>query len=179
MILRSRFQQDIISTGSDIFVLDLHCTRSSKDQGSAPTKRSQEKRLYFIVSPSSKPLLIANVYYIRFNSSRADFRFIGKSKKFRIAIPSSITRVSLCQPDFAVISILYSMPISDFSVPISINRFTLAASFYREHHVLVQWQGLENSFRNSLSLLSEILSNILNILHLELKLNHVVKKIAV
>ena len=98
---------------------------------------------------------------------------------FRIAIPSSITHVSLCQPDFAVISILYSMLISDFSVPISINRFALAASFYIGHHVLVQWQGLENNFRSSLSLLSEILSNILNILHLELKLNHIVKKIAV
>ena len=114
------------------------------------------------------------------NSSCADFRFIGKSKKFRIAIPSLITRVSLCQLDFAVISILYSMPRSDFSVPISINRFvSLPPSFYTEHHVLIQWQGLENSFRNSLSLLSEILSNILNILHLELKLNHIIKKIDV
>ena len=49
---------------------------------------------------------------------------------FQIATTSSITRVSLCQPDLAVISISYSMPISDFSVPISINRFALAAIFY-------------------------------------------------
>ena len=49
---------------------------------------------------------------------------------FQIATTSSITRVSLCQPDLAVISISYSMPISDFLVPISINRFALAAIFY-------------------------------------------------
>ena len=96
-------------------------------------------------------------------------------KSFKLPFFPRDTRVSLCQPDFAVISILYSMPISDFSVPISINRFALAASFYTGHHVLVQWQGLENNFRSSLSRLSEILSNILNILHLGLKLNHVVK----
>ena len=74
-------------------------------------------------------------FYIYFskltlNSSRADFRFFGKSNMFQIATTSSITRVSLCQPDLAVISISYSMPISDFSVPISINRFALAVIFY-------------------------------------------------
>ena len=64
------------------------------------------------------------------NSSRADFQFFRKSNMFQIATTSSITRVSLCQPDLVVISILYSMPISDFLVPISINRFALAAIFY-------------------------------------------------
>ena len=44
---------------------------------------------------------------------------------FQIATTSSITHVSLCQPDLAVISISYS----DFSVPISINRFALAAIY--------------------------------------------------
>ena len=48
---------------------------------------------------------------------------------FQIATTSSINHVSMCQPDLAVISILYSMLISDFSVPISINRFTLATIF--------------------------------------------------
>ena len=67
---------------------------------------------------------------IGINSSRADFRFFGKSNMFQIATTSLITRVSLCQPDLVVISISYSMPISDFSVPISINRFALAAIFY-------------------------------------------------
>ena len=103
------------------------------------------------------------------NSSRADFRFIGKSKMFQIATTSLITRVSLCQPDIAVFSILYLMPISDFLVPISINRFVLTSSFYREHHVLLPWQGLENNFRSSLSLLLEISSNVWNLGPPELK----------
>ena len=49
---------------------------------------------------------------------------------FQIATTSLLTHISLCHPDIAVISILYSMPISDFSVAISINRFALAAIFY-------------------------------------------------
>ena len=48
---------------------------------------------------------------------------------FQIATTSSNTRVLLCQPDLAVISILYSMPISYFLVRISINRFDLASIF--------------------------------------------------
>ena len=88
---------------------------------------------------------------------------------FQIATTSSITRVSLCHPDIAVFSISYSMPISDFLVPISINRFALASSFYREHHVLLPWQGLENNFRSSLSLLLEISSNVWNLGPPELK----------
>ena len=49
---------------------------------------------------------------------------------FQIATTSPLTRLSLCHPDIAIISILYSMSISDFSVAISINRFALAAIFY-------------------------------------------------
>ena len=64
------------------------------------------------------------------NSSRADFRFFGKSNMFQIETTSPLTHLSLCHPDIAVISILYSMPISDFSVAISINRFALATIFY-------------------------------------------------
>ena len=48
---------------------------------------------------------------------------------FQIATTSSNTCVLLCQPDLAVISILYSMPISYFLVRISINRFDLASIF--------------------------------------------------
>ena len=48
---------------------------------------------------------------------------------FQIATTSSNTCVLLCQPDLAVISISYSMPISYFLVRISINRFDLAAIF--------------------------------------------------
>ena len=63
------------------------------------------------------------------NSSRADFRFCGKSKMFEIATVLSITHVSMCHTNLRSFPVLYLMPISEFPIPISKNRFALTALF--------------------------------------------------
>ena len=71
------------------------------------------------------------------NSSRANFRFCGKCKIFEIAAVLSITHVSMCHTNLWSFLVPYSMPISEFPIPSSKNRFALAAlfsSFYRVYH---------------------------------------------
>ena len=62
---------------------------------------------------------------IGINYSRADFRFCGKCKIFEIATVLSITHVSMCHTNLWSFPVLYSMPISEFPIPSSKNRFTL------------------------------------------------------
>ena len=66
---------------------------------------------------------------IPFNSSRAHFRFCGKCKMFEIATVLSITHVSMCHTNLWSFPVLYSMPISEFPISSSKNRFALAALF--------------------------------------------------
>ena len=70
-------------------------------------------------------IIVVNVI----NSSRADFRFCGKCKMFEIATVLSITHVSMCHTNLWSFPVLYSMPISEFPIPSSKNRFALTALF--------------------------------------------------
>ena len=68
-------------------------------------------------------------FAVQINSSRADFRFCRKCKMFEIATVLSITHVSMCHTNLWSFPVLYSMPISEFPIPSSKNRFALAALF--------------------------------------------------
>ena len=48
---------------------------------------------------------------------------------FEIAMVLSITHVSMCHTNLWSFPVLYSMPISEFPIPISKNRFALTALF--------------------------------------------------
>ena len=108
------------------------------------------------------------------NSSRTDFRFCGKSNihvwNYHGFIDYSCFTVL---HDFVVISCLYSMLISEFSFPISKNRFAVAALFFTRISCMTDhvrsWQGLERNIRILLNLLSEILLIVWNLEPQELK----------
>ena len=114
-------------------------------------------------------------HFLLLNSSRADFRFCGKCKMFEIAMVLSITHVLMFHTNLWSFPVLYSMPISEFPIPSSKNRFALTALFSPFLSHLSQttmwqsWHGLERNFRIKLNPLSEILLIVWNLEHQELK----------
>ena len=91
---------------------------------------------------------------------------------FEIATVLSITHVSMCHTNLWSFPVLYSMPISEFPIPISKNRFALTALFlpFLSHTTMCDHGTIgKRNFRIKLNPLSEILLIVWNLEHQELK----------
>ena len=91
---------------------------------------------------------------------------------FEIAMVLSITHVSMCHTNLWSFPVLYSMPISEFPIPSSKNRFALAALFslFLSHTTMCDHCTVgRETYKMKLNPLSEILLIVWNLEHQELK----------